>query len=214
LKIKKEKRDNRKKDTHEFFTPPKLVEMMIKKFPKEMWKEDKTFLDPNAGDGNLLVAVYAKKVEEYGHNPIKALSTIYGVELMADNTAEAKMRLYSMAKKYIEKKGYITEQEKRIIQTILQKNIVCHDALTYNFEFKDLNFIAKNKGKLTHLKNKSGKWFTVEEVIERIRGGTAVRINGGAGVDIIKEGGKEYLRSKKNDTTDDNISSLPEEDYP
>ena len=136
MKVTKAIRDARKKKTAEVFSPPKLVNEILEKLPQNSWEEDKTFIDPTAGNGNFLIEVYRWKVEKYNHSPIKALSTIYGVELMADNTAEMKMRLYNMAKDYIKKEGRLTNKRKKIIQTILQKNIVCHDALTYDFEFK------------------------------------------------------------------------------
>lgn len=208
MKVSENRRDLRKKHTAEIFTPKELINEILEKLPLNSWEQGKSFCDPAAGNGNFLVEIYKWKVERYNHSPIKALSTLYAVELMADNVVEMKMRLYNMAKDYL---GEEFDKKKEVIQKILQKNIVCHDALTYNFKFKDLNFIVRNKGKLTHLKN-TNKWFTVEEVIERIKSGTAVRINGDVGVDIIKKDGKEYLRSKKNDTEDDNISSLPEED--
>ena len=211
MKVDQNKREARRKNTGEVFTPSELVNEMLNKFPKKSWVDNEEFLDPACGNGNMLIEIYRWKVEKYNHSPIKALSTIYGVELMADNTAECKIRLYNMAKEYIKKEGKLTNERKKVIQKILEKNIVCHDALTYNYDFEDLNFVAKNKGKLSSLKDISGTWYTVEEVITKIKGGTAVRINSGAGVDVIKEGTKEYLRSKKNDTIEDNISQLPEE---
>ena len=128
MKIKKEKRDNRKKETHEFFTPPILIKKILAKFPKESWGKDKTWIDPNAGDGNLLLAVYIYKVEIYKHDPTLALETIYGVELMPDNVAEMKLRLMEQAQSY----GVKNSDIKRI----LTKNIVCHDALTYDWSFE------------------------------------------------------------------------------
>ncbi len=52
----------------------------------------------------------------------QALSTTYGVELMEDNVKLCKKRLA----------GPNPTQE---ILDILDKNIVCHDALTYDYSF-------------------------------------------------------------------------------
>lgn len=125
--VSKETRDARKKQTAEFFTPPILVNKMLDKFNPDSWQEEKTFCDPSAGNGNFLVEVYRRKVEVYKHSPIKALTTIYGVELMPDNVQEMKDRLLEMAISY--------GVNKNIAMMILNKNIVCHDALTYDFTF-------------------------------------------------------------------------------
>ncbi len=127
MKVALETRDNRKKQTAEIFTPLPLVDEILDKLPSETWEEDKTFCDPSAGNGNFLTEVYRYKVEK-GHNPTLALETIYGVELMPDNVAECKLRLMEQAQSYGVKN--------RDIVRILKKNIVCHDALTYDWEFK------------------------------------------------------------------------------
>jgi len=127
MKVKQETRDSRKKQTAEIFTPLPLVDEILDKIPPETWEEDKTFCDPSAGNGNFLTEVYRYKVEK-GHDPTLALETIYGVELMPDNVAECKLRLMEQAQSYGVK-------NKDIIR-ILNKNIVCHDALTYDWEFK------------------------------------------------------------------------------
>jgi len=128
MKVTQEKRDNRKKQTAEVFTPLPLVDKILDKLPEEVWQEDKTFCDPSAGNGNFLVEVYRYKVEKYHYNPTRALETIYGVELMKDNVAECKLRLMKMAQSYGVK-------NKDIVR-ILNKNIVCHDALNFDWEFK------------------------------------------------------------------------------
>ncbi|MFW6047574.1 MAG: N-6 DNA methylase [Candidatus Woesearchaeota archaeon] len=120
-------REKRRKQTAEVFTPLPLVDEILDKLPDESWEEDKTFCDPAAGNGNFLVEVYRYKVEKYDHDPTKALETIYGVELQADNVAEMKFRLYQMAKEYA--------VDRKEAQRILEKNIICADALTFDWEF-------------------------------------------------------------------------------
>jgi len=127
MKVKQEKRDERKKQTAEIFTPIELVQEILDKLPEEVWQEDKTFCDPAAGNGNFLVEVYKYKVEK-GHDPTKALETIYGVELMKDNVDELKYRLYQMAKEY--------NVPRKEAQRILKKNIVCANALEFDWEFE------------------------------------------------------------------------------
>lgn len=158
MKVNKEKRDKRKKITHEFFTPIELSTKMLAKFSLDSWEEGKTFLDPAAGNGNLLVEVFRWKVEIYKHNPTKALETIYGVELMPDNVAEMKLRLYKQAKEY--------GVDSKAAQAILQKNIVCHDALTYHFEFDDIFIEDKN-----NLIDSNSKQWTIDEIKQALKEG-------------------------------------------
>jgi len=127
LKVPEAIREKRRKQTAEVFTPLELVDEILDKLPEESWGEDKTFCDPAAGNGNFLVEVFRYKVEKYDHDPTKALETIYGVELQADNVAEMKYRLYQMAKDY--------GVDRKEAQRILEKNIVCADALTFDWEF-------------------------------------------------------------------------------
>lgn len=200
MKVKQEKREKRVKQTAEVFTPPDLVNEILSKLPEECWEEDKTFCDPAAGNGNFLVEVFRWKMEK-GHDPMKALSTIYGVELMPDNTAEMKLRLYKQAKEY--------GVDGKTAQAILQKNIICHDALTYHFEFDDIFIEAKHTqyGKITHFRDSNNKWWTVEEIKQSIEEGRHFNCKG---ADIVIEG--NHLKTKKNDTEDDNLSKLPNEE--
>jgi type I restriction-modification system DNA methylase subunit len=89
-----EKRENRKRQTAEVFTPSKLINEMLDKMPDEVWeeKEDNNFLDPSCGNGNFLVWVLLKKIRK-GHDPSGALKTLYGLDIMKDNIKECRRRL-------------------------------------------------------------------------------------------------------------------------
>lgn len=125
-KKRQEKRAARVKQTAEIFTPPKLVNEMLDKLPEEVWEENKTFCDPACGNGEFLIWVLLRKIQ-HGHNPLAALETIYGVELMRDNTQECRVRLLKLAS-YFQK---LTLQHIKVIWT----NIACANSLTYDFEF-------------------------------------------------------------------------------
>jgi len=86
------KSKTRVKQTAEVFTPHWLVEEVLEKLPQETWGEGKTFLDNSCGDGNFLVAVLARKLGA-GHEPIDALKTIYGTDIMKDNIQQCRCRL-------------------------------------------------------------------------------------------------------------------------
>jgi hypothetical protein len=113
----------RVKETAEVFTPTILVQEMLDNLPQELFKDsNKTFLDPSCGDGQFLSEVVIRKIEKSGCTLQQALSTTYGVELMEDNVKLCKERLA----------GPNPTQE---ILDILDKNIVCADALKYDYSF-------------------------------------------------------------------------------
>ena len=124
----KEKRETRRKETAEEFTPRPLVDEMLNKLPQEVWSDpSKTFLDNSAGNGNFLVAILERKLS-LGHPPLQALSTIFGVELMADNVEEMRHRLYTIAH------PFLSEKQRAQALEIIDHNCVCHDALTWDYE--------------------------------------------------------------------------------
>jgi hypothetical protein len=90
--IVEQRRDKRRKKTAEVFTPPFLVNEILDEFSPKMWEEGRTFIDPACGNGNFLVEVLQRKLK-LGHNPLEALKTIYGVDIMRDNIRECRLRL-------------------------------------------------------------------------------------------------------------------------
>ena len=87
-----EKRQQRRQQTAEDFTPSWLVNQMLDKLPKSTWVEGKTFCDPACGHGNMLVCVLQRKLAS-GHDPLHALQSVYGTDIMGDNVKECRLRL-------------------------------------------------------------------------------------------------------------------------
>ena len=114
------------KQTAEVFTPTSLVQEMLDKLeeqdPTLFSDPNKTFLDNSCGDGQFLSEVVIRKMERSGCTLEQALKTTYGVELMEDNVNECRKRLAG-------------PEPTPEIHEILNKNIVCHDALTYDYKF-------------------------------------------------------------------------------
>lgn len=110
----------RVKATGEVFTPTEYVQEVLNKLPQEVFADPtKTFCDPSCGDGQFLSEILIRKLEN-GVGFETALSTIYGVDLMQDNIELCRNRL-------------LCGQEH--LRYIVEKNIVCHNALTYNYLF-------------------------------------------------------------------------------
>jgi type I restriction-modification system DNA methylase subunit len=123
----------RVKATGEVFTPTDLVQEILEKIPLDQFQDPtKTFLDNSCGDGQFLGEVLIRKMEN-GSTFEQALSTVYGVDMMQDNVNLCRERLLC---------GH------NQLRHIVEKNIVCHDALTYDYSFNGTNFT--NKELLNH----------------------------------------------------------------
>jgi len=121
------KRKVRRKQTAEDFTSPELVNEMLDKLPVEVFSDPtKTFLDNSAGNGNFLVEVLRRKLS-HNHPPLQAISTIYAVELMPDNVEEMKERLLELLLP-------LSDEDLKKAKKIINHNIVCANALTFDFE--------------------------------------------------------------------------------
>ena len=104
----------------EVFTPFAVIDQMITKIPEEKWKDPKaTFLDPNAGSGNILVRMLEKRLAS-GISVEDTVKTLYGVELMQDNRDLCVQRILEIVGPKYSK--------------IVNKNIVCADFFKWDFE--------------------------------------------------------------------------------
>ena len=117
--------------TAECFTPTWLVEQRLDTIDSsEFVNPIKTFIDPSCGDGQFLASVLYRKLQ----NDIDfetALRTIYGVDLMLDNVEETRTRLLC---------------GREDLRHVVDRNIVCHDGLTYDYSF---NGTKKNNDEMT-----------------------------------------------------------------
>ena len=111
----------RVKATGEVFTPTPLVQDILDRLDPSLFQDPaKTFLDPSCGDGQFLGEILIRKIED-GSTFEQALSTVYGVDMMQDNVDLCRNRL-------------LCGQEH--LRHIVEKNIVCADALRYHYRFE------------------------------------------------------------------------------
>jgi len=116
---------------------------MIAMVQSEATRIDSRFLEPACGNGNFLTAVleqkikvceqnYAKNQIEFERYSIIALSSIYGVDLLADNILECQIRLFKLFdEKYTSLYKEACKPECRAaVKFILSCNILQGDALT------------------------------------------------------------------------------------
>ena len=131
-------------DHGEVFTAEREVKAMCDLVSDECLRIDSRFLEPACGDGNFLAEILTRKLtvvtQKYKRNPVDyeknallALGSLYGVELLADNVAACRERLfkiwdkaYTKAVKKIDRKEPVRESARYI----LEKNIICGNALS------------------------------------------------------------------------------------
>lgn len=137
----------RVKKTGEVFTPPSLVDEVLAKLPEYMWEPHRTFIDNSAGDGNMVVRIISWKVSK-GSTVEQALSTTFAVEYMADNTKRLRERVLETAE-MLDNSICTIEEARQKYGHIVQRNIVNHDALTYDYSFNGTDMtnaqLRKNK---------------------------------------------------------------------
>lgn len=112
-------------DFAEVYTPSWLVKDMCNLIPQEIWDDiDKTFLEPACGNGNFLVEILNRKLNLCNtyQDGLRALKSITGIDIQADNVEETKERLLNIYQfKYSD--GVETAKE------ILDKQIIHGDSL-------------------------------------------------------------------------------------
>lgn len=121
--------DDKRNLNGEVFTPTELVQQILDQFPKsEFTDPTKTWIDHSAGNGQFLSEILIRKLEN-GIDFETALSTIYGVEIDLENVIECRERLLC---------------GREDLRSIVEKNIVCHDALTYDYLFGETETFGNN----------------------------------------------------------------------
>ncbi len=130
-------------DHGEVFTAEREVNAMLDLVKSETERIESRFLEPACGNGNFLAEILRRKLtvvkRMYGKNPadyekwsIIALMNIYGVELLNDNAAECRERLYGIWNEaYTAACNKDANDEcRRAARFVLEKNILCGNALS------------------------------------------------------------------------------------
>lgn len=140
---KQTKSKSRVRDHGEVFTSEREVNAMLDLVKNETERIESRFLEPACGTGNFLIkilerklnvvdAVYRRMQYEWETRGFLAVSSIYGVELLPDNVTECRERLFEYFKtRYIAQfKTKISQRFLESVRFLLEKNIICGDALT------------------------------------------------------------------------------------
>ena len=139
---KQVKSKQRVADHGEVFTNEREINAMLDLVSCETERLESRFLEPACGDGNFLVEILRRKMKivsnksrndfDWKRNSAVVFSSIYGVELLADNANECRKRLFGVFYEEYYKERYeeIDEKFLNTIKYLLSTNIICGDALS------------------------------------------------------------------------------------
>lgn len=135
---------SRVRDLAEVFTHQREVDAMLDQVADAFTVLDAKFLEPACGSGNFLTEILRRKLqlvaertgvsqERHEHRLLRALTSIYGVDISPDNVVEARARVAHMLQEY-----YWTDTDTvaptagflRAVALVLAANIVVGDTLT------------------------------------------------------------------------------------
>ena len=133
----------------EVFTAKREVNAMLDLVKHETERLDSRFLEPACGTGNFLEEILLRKLDaatrasipdgkktpipaKFERNSIVVLTSIYGVDLMFDNVAECRARLYEIWHKAYKKacRRSVSELVCDAAKVILSRNIIQGNSLS------------------------------------------------------------------------------------
>lgn len=130
-------------DFGEVYTNEREVNAMLDLVREETEKITSTFLEPACGNGNFLVEILSRKLatvgrlygsdmDSYRLHMIEAVTSIYGVDIQADNIQESRKRMLDICRK--EYSGAydmpLSDGVIRALECVMGRNIICGNTLT------------------------------------------------------------------------------------
>ena len=129
-----QEREDRHRITQEDFTPKSVADTMVGMAGPALTDFAKTVLDNSCGIGNLLCEVLSRRLARCAsaEDAIASVSTLYGVELMADNVEECRARLYSLVTIAFPSicGNASTDRE---LKSVIRNRIQWHDSLSFDY---------------------------------------------------------------------------------
>lgn len=139
--VKLTKSKERVRKHGEVFTPAWVVNDMLDMLPDDVWKVEKTFLEPACGEGAFLIEIFRRKLtrlkdleqKEWEWQAAIAAGSMYGIELLADNTAQCRVNLMNIFMDFYVKLYPETQDEGviKVIAFIFDTNIIQGNTLTH-----------------------------------------------------------------------------------
>jgi hypothetical protein len=131
-------------DHGEVLTGKREVNAMLDLVKQESERIDSRFLEPACGDGNFLTVILERKLavveRRYGKSQLDferyavlAVSSIYGIDILEDNVRQCRHRLYGIFDRDFYSRLFKNGAKNKCceaVRFILERNIICGDALT------------------------------------------------------------------------------------
>lgn len=122
----------------EVFTAEREVKAMCDLVKNETERIDSTFLEPACGTGNFLVEIltrklavakkgYSRSEEDWAFQSVRALMSLYGVDILADNVARCRERLFGVWRQSM---GAKASSLAAVARFVLEKNILLGNTLS------------------------------------------------------------------------------------
>ena len=132
----------------EVYTPDWVVQDMLDMIPNNASKIETRYLESSSGEGNFLVAILIRKLEQIFINykvledvqfyTFVALTNIYGIELLKDNVEFCKRRMLEIIRLFFIKYNYRFDSTfENVINNVLSHNIINMNTLTYRIPMFD-----------------------------------------------------------------------------
>jgi hypothetical protein len=162
----------RVRERGEVFTAEREVKAMCDLVKNETERIDSTFLEPACGDGNFLVEIltrklsvvvgrYGKSADDLAFYSIRALMSLYGVDILKDNVEACRERLFGVWKEIFAAKnaksakaggsrscatvgrGTASFDLSRVARFVLEKNVLLGNTLSMKLVDGEGNDIDK-----------------------------------------------------------------------
>ena len=129
-----DKRKERHKKTQEDFTPVEICHLLFKGQDELFKNFNKTFCDPCCGTGNIIRYLLRERLNNCSKSidVYNALETIYGTELMEDNTEECRQKILNDCMKWSLEHNVDLIDKK--LMSIIEHNIICTDTFKWDYE--------------------------------------------------------------------------------
>jgi len=128
-------------DHGEVYTNEREVNAMLDLVKAETERIDSRFLEPACGNGNFMVEILRRKLRvvtaRYGRNSgewaeraVCAVSSAYGIDILADNVEASRRRLFEVFAEAAKRAHVSDERVFQSVKYVLSRNILHGDALT------------------------------------------------------------------------------------
>jgi len=150
----------RVRELAEVFTHQREIDSMLDQFPDAFSALDIKFLEPTCGSGNFVVEILRRKLklvtkstctsqEQYEFKLLRAVGSIYGVDISPENVTEVKVRVANEVLGYFQSDSNTVEPSigfLSCLNLIISRNFVLGDSLNLAHEILLIEWLPKPSG--------------------------------------------------------------------